>query len=232
MPEKWKVQRSSPNTCDPTPRVFNWTDPIEGPKVQTKMTGCVYYEIYDVLLPPGSRVISVAGVEHVCVAHAVGTDAAKGKFLWKDGNWKDAKAYIKYQQDWFLWLNVQQWNAKKAAGLIPANEPLMEELLPFRTEPITSGTVATPPAQEVIDLQQIYIWNIENNARLGNTYEIIKTETTNDRTQDLSTHRWEQAGDSRMLFVNSNQGINVGTVSRIQADADVQFGAGKVVIEG
>ena len=229
---KYKIQRSAPDTCELTPIEYEVIDPIEGLKIVTKYFGCIYIETYDVLLPPGSRVVTIASIERVCIAHVVGTEAAKGKLLWHDGNWKDHDKYIKYQQDWFLWLNVQQWNARKVAGLIPANEPLMEELLPFRIEPTTSGTVSIPPAQEVTDLQTIYDWNIENNARLGDSLEIIKTETTNEKTHDLSTHRWELAGDSRLLYINTNQNLAVGTISRIQSDADIQFGIDKVVIEG
>ena len=231
MANKYKVQLSAPNTCELTPIVFNWTDPIEGPKVETKFFGCVYLETYDVLLPPGSRVVFIAALLKVCTAHDTGAPVATGKLLWHDGNWKSLDRYIKYQQDWFLWLNVQQWEARKAAGIIDVNEPLMEELLPFRTEPATPGSVTAPPAGEITDLGRIYDWAVENNARLGVTYEIIETETLERDTQALATHAWTLTRDSRLLTLNPNQGLNAAATSRIQADCDVQFGAGKVVIE-
>lgn len=232
MPSKWKVQLSAPSTCELTTLTFNWIDPIEGPKEETRDFGCIYYEVYDVLLPPEARVHTIAGVERVCSAHVLGTDAAIGKFLWQDGNWKDSARYIKYQQDWFLWLNVQQWLARKAAGIISQNEPLMPELLPFRTEPVTPGSVTAPTAQQAADLQRLYGWNIDQNNRLGTVTEIIETETGNRETKALLTWRFEALGDARLLFVDSNQGLSNPVISRIQADADVQFGLGKVVIEG
>lgn len=229
MPSKWKMQREYPNTCTLTEIVRNWVDPIEGPKSESMWVGCIYIEIYDVLVTP--HVISVAAVERVCDAHVTVNNPVNGKLLWQDGNYKDKDRYIRYQQEWFLNLLVRQWNAKKAAGIIPANEPLMEELLPFRVEPTTPGSISAPPAGEISDRERLYNWNIEHNARLGDTYEIIQTETLERDTQALATHAWTLAGDSRLLTVNPNQGLNTNITARIQADCDVQFGPGKVVIE-
>ena len=231
MPSKWKLQRSYPTICELTPEVFNWIDPIEGPMVETKFIGCVFITVWDILLPPGTRIHTIASVERVCNAHAVGTPVVNDKLLWQDGNWKDHDRYIQYQKDWFLNLLVKQWNARKVGGLIDPNEPLMEELLPFRVEPTTPGSVTAPPAAEITDMERLFNWNIENDARLGDTLEIIQTETLEKNTQALATHVWSLAGDSRLLTINPNQGLNANTTNKIQADVDVQFGPGKVVIE-
>ncbi len=227
---KWKLQAVEPSTCEPIIQEFRVEDPIEGPKVLTrKFRGCRYIEMYDILLPR-PQTIFIAGVERICSAHAVSSNAAMGKLRWSDGNWKDAKKYIVYQREWFLWLNNQQWKARVAAGMIPANEPMPPQIAGFNREPATAGSVDPPPQEEQDDLDTIYRWNREHNDRYLSTIQVAGALRADLNREAVSWH-FEGHGDSRLLFAHTNQ-LTRSEALQLQASLDIQAGLGKVVVEG
>lgn len=251
---KWKIQAVEPNTCEPfdetipiTPEKLGiWerlavalgiTDPAPTTEA-IHHNGCRYYELWDSLSPPPATPVVVCAVIRICLAHAVGTNATKGKLKWSDGNWKDIKSYIKYQREWFRWVNHQEWLSRAPKDEFGDLQPMPPQIAKFTTEPVTAGSIVTPSQAEQDDLVQVYAWNREHNDRMNTSLAIMRNElgmtTDADREQfdEAVTWRFEGHGDARLFFVNSGGLLSNQEKNRIEATVDIQFGPGKVVVEG
>lgn len=237
MPPKWKLNRVTPLICDRTPGEISYTIPETGEEIiEIRREGCVYHHLWDVLSPKPWFPI-IAGLEKICPAHIAVTDAAKGKLLWADGNWKDLEAYQDYQRKWFLWIGNVKWKARVQAGLIPASEPMPKANVQWSNEPPTSGTVPTPTQAEMDDMVLVSGWVRENMDRFGVTKALFIQELgiTTEEQQKLFDAAWiwrmEGHGDSRLLYVSGSLLSNL-QISRVESAVDIQFGPGKVVVEG
>lgn len=201
---KWKLQAWEPDTCEPP--------------------GCRVIQLWDVEAPAAQRTHTVAAYERVCPAH---DDPAKpvGVLRWGDGNWKDYGAYIKYQRDWFRWLNHQQWLKDNP------NEPMPPQIAGFDTEPVTPGSVAPPNAEAVAAHQRIYDRVNLHNGRKNLAISAAVSEKSG-LAIDKVTWRWTGSGDARVLVLNFNGQLTQQQRSRVQSALDLQFGVSSVVIEG
>lgn len=249
---KWKIQAVEPNTCEPLDLLRNFLDwevgdpgfPVEVEGIK-RTNGCRYYELWNSLSPPPQTPVVVCAVLRVCKAHAVpalvGIDgglSALTKLKWVDGNWKDIKSYIKYQKDWFRWVNHVEWIARAPKDEFGDLQPMPPQIASFTTEPITPGSVTAPSQAEQDDLAQVYAWNREHNDRMGTSLEIMRSElklsTDADREafDEKVIWRFEGAGDTRLLYVNSRGLLNNQERNRVEGSVDIQFGPNKVVVEG
>lgn len=235
---KWKVQGTTYITCEPIVESYQYVDPITGPETRTRtFRGCRFVELYDILLPRVSRVYTISAIFRVCSAHAVASNACLGKLKWFDGTWLETGSFLAYNKRWFLWLNHQEWLARVAAGEVPASEPMPATIQPFGgPEPTSPRPVVTPSAAEQADLEQIYTWNKDHNDRFVIGTELLRNNgallQTPDRRTQLFSWRFEGAGDTRVFFINSLGQLNAAQVNDSQGAADLQFGPGKVVVEG
>ena len=219
---KWKIQSVEPDSCEP----FTLPD-------GRQVNGCRYYELWDSLSPPPATPVVICGIDRVCPAHAVATPAGRGKLRWADGNWKDFKSYIQYQRSYFKWINHQEWLARDPRDEFGDRQPMPEQIVPFSAEPVTPGSVAAPPAAEQADLTRVYNWNKDHNNRQGQALAIMLAERAfTDGQRDAVVRRFTGVGDARVFRINSAGLLTAQQRTRVQAAADLQFGPGKVVVEG
>ncbi len=216
------------------------------------------FEIFDALAVP--RVISVAAIPFVCAGHAVLTDAGRGKLRWMDGNFKDLAAYIDYQKQYFFYINNQEWQQRVLDGDIPKpwRRPSMtpeailraqkmptvnfrDKSVPLEnwgTESPTTGTVARPAQAEVDDLDRVYAWVMQHDdwmtTALGAMRQELGLSTKEELKQFQETSSWhfEGTGDARLLYVNSGGLLSNQERNRVESAIEIQFGPGKVVVEG
>ncbi len=234
MPEvftsKWHVKGLRPAICD--------------------KPACMVIEIFDAMITP--YVLSVAAIPFICTGHAVASDAGKGTLRWMDGNFKGLADYIDYQKQYFHYINNQEWQTRVENGDIPRpwNRPTMTpeailraQVMPtvtFRgisvpntwsTEPITTGSVTRPSVAEIADLDRVYAWVIMHDDWATQTRAMMLTEKS-DIDKQLTTINWVGVGDTRVMHIDSNGQLSSPEKTRVQSDADVQFGTGKVVVDG
>lgn len=198
---KWKVQRVSPDTCDPP--------------------GCTYLEIWDSLAAPEARVHTIAAFERVCAAHA--DDVPVGVMQWSDGNWKDLAAYIQYQKDWFRRLNHTEWLVNNP------DEQMPPQIASYTSDPVTPGSVTAPSAAKLTGLARAYSRNKEHNARKNQSIGIPAAVKAGIDTTKI-TWSYSGAGDARVLTVNCGGQLTNQQRTQAQSIADVQWGVGKVVV--
>lgn len=237
MPPKWKLNRVTPIICDRTKVEFTYVIPETGEEItEIREEGCVYHHMWDVLRNPWLPPV-VVSMEKICPAHVASTGAAEGKLLWADGKWKDLEDYQDYQRKWFLWLGNVKWKARVRAGLIPASETMPQNNAKWPNEPPTSGTVITPSQAEIDDMGLVSSWVLGHMDRFTVTKELFMQElgiTTEEQVQLFDAAwiwRMEGHGDNRLLYVSSFLLAN-SQISRVEASLDIQFGPGKVVVEG
>jgi hypothetical protein len=203
------------------PLKLQWVEPDTCEGVANRQ-GCRYLELWNTDDPPLTRTHAIAAFERQCTAH-VDPDIPIGVMLWADGNWKDLDAYIEYQRAWFRRQNYLQWQIDHAG------EPMPPSIAGSTSEPVTSGSVAAPAQLNIDALDNAYALNRDHNARKNVTVGgavSIKGETMDD----ISWY-WEGAGDSRVLHVVLPS-LTPTQRTNLQSIADIQFGVGKVVIEG
>ncbi len=254
---KWKLQAVEPDTCDPWTEDYQYLDPILVIELeailgrdltpaertaleetrQHNFSGCRYYELWNSLDRLGTPIV-VCSSERICSGHAVGTEAAKGKLKWADGNWKDVGNYITYQRDWFRWLNRLEWIARDPRDRQGNPQPIPEQIASFTSEPTTPGSVTSPSQAEQDDLTTMYEWNRDHNDRKGTALDIMRTELNVGTEEERKTFdesiswRFEGTGDTRLLYVDSGGLLSVAERTRVASAADIQFGLDKVVVEG
>jgi hypothetical protein len=167
---------------------------------------CQILQLWDAEAPSLSRVHLVAGYDAVCAAHAAGVDETKVR--WQNGQWFDKDAFVDQQREWFKWRSGQR-----------SDEPVM---------PAPSGA---PPPTEDVARTQAYGWAIEHNQRWNLTRGLARAEAAG---LDVDRIVWwfTGIGDARVLHINTQAQLNTQQRSRLQAGADIQFGAGKLVVEG
>lgn len=254
---KWKIQAVEPHTCDPFTEEVPATYDAEAlaffallgeipPATKiVKANGCRYYELWNSLSPPPLTPVVVCAVIRVCPAHAVpalvpapGGRVDKPLIKWADGNWKDEKAYIKYQRDWFRWVNHREWLIRAPRDGFGDLQPMPPQISKFTTEPVTPGSVTAPSQDRQDGIDQVYTWNREHNDRMGTTLAVMRNELGMVTEEQLNqfdkavTWRFEGHGDTRLFFVNSGGLLSNQEKIRIEATTDIQFGPGKVVVEG
>ncbi len=237
MPEvftsKWHVKLLRPAICD--------------------RPACMVYEIFDAMAPNPGATLVVAAIPFVCAGHAVGTDAGQGTLRWMDGNFKDLADYIDYQKQYFFYINNQEWQTRVADGDIPRpwDRPAMtsaqileaqrmptikfrgvsKPLADWGVEPVTTGSVTPPSLEEIIDLDQVYSWVMEHDDRLMQTHAMMKVENS-DYDRRLAVATWTSTGATRVMHINSNGQLSSVEQSKVQNIADIQFGPGKVMVDG
>jgi hypothetical protein len=165
----------------------------------------------------------IVGYEQICAAHAdaVPTD----KILWSDGNWKDRDAYHSYQRDWFRWRSVEKFKAENPGAPLPA------KLQGHETEPPTSGSVPAPSAAELTAKGRVDGWVNGHNGRKNQCSSWIESNVGEGRWADV-TWWFTGVGDARVLHIDSGGALNNQQRNALQAFCDVQFGPGKVIVEG
>lgn len=244
MVNKWKVQASEPDTCDPP--------------------GCRYYEVWDAFAAPEDRVHTIAAFERMCPAH-FDPDIPVGVMLWSDGHWKPLDEYIEYQRAWFRRLNHVEWLERRqqledwytahgghgrgklaADGKDPRGDPVAYQLVGYAdempetirgytSEPPTTGS-RPPPAQHRQDaLHRVYRWNLEHNSRKNETIDAMQAQRPQDGYWlDHAKVKWSWSGhgDNRVLRINSGGQLTAQQRGRVQAAADIQHGQGRTVVEG
>jgi len=201
----WKLQSIEPDTCDPT--------------------GCKYWEWWDAEVAPEVRQHFHGGFERVCPAHA-DPDIEVGILLspW-DGNWRDAKAFIEYQRAFFRRRNHVEWLAR---GITDAMPP---QIASYTSDPVSPGSIPVPPQARRDALARGYQRNKDHNVRKNQILDAIKVERS-DINEERITRRWEGTGDARVLYIHSGGQLSAQQRNRLQNLANIQFGAGKLVIEG
>lgn len=226
---KHKIQRWSPDTCDPIleqVEIFDAIgDPFDPPQFRdASKGGCVLLQYWDSLDPATPPV--VVGYDQICPAHEVPTDAGAGKLKWHTGNWKDKGALIAEQREWFLWLNHKEWLAK---GRLVSDMP--DQIKTKTVEPVTPTTLTAPTKTELDDLDQVALWNTTDNARVGIAKQIINTELSKEAgSEDTTVWSYSGKGDARVLTITDKDGLTAGQLSKVEGAMDIQFGTGKVVV--
>lgn len=242
MATLWKLNRFGPSVCNRVPVQITYYDGEEE-KTEIRPTGCIYHHLFDVLAPPYSqtRIPRVASIERICSAHEVSSNAAKGKLLWGDGNWKDLDLYIEYQREWFHWLDNRRWKAKIEAG-VPDYDEIPKQIAKYSIEPIPPGSVRAPSTPEVSDMNRIFNWVHQQDAWLGTCISLLAVESGIDppskRATKLAMRAFRKqlgwkfigAGDNRALIFESNGVVNSTQLSRIRDIISIQFGPGKIVL--
>lgn len=205
---KIKLQAIEPDTCDGA---------NEG-------RGCRYIELWDVEAPAAQRTHEIVAFDRMCAAHfdpSVDLTVMK----WADGNWKPKDAYIAYQREWFLRLNHVEWLAKRPNELMPP------QIAGKTVDPVTTGSRPAPPQSHIDGMARAGALNRQHNnwkalARLAAKAE---RSTVDDTTFSWS---WTGTGDNRALRVNTGGQLTAQQRGRALAALDIQFGAGRIVIEG
>ena len=201
----WKLQAIEPDTCDPP--------------------GCRYLEWWNTDDPPETRQHFHGGFERVCPAHA-DPDIEIGVLLspW-DGNWRDAKAFIEYQRAFFRRRNHVEWLARGITDAMPA------AIASYTTDPVSPGSIAEPVLAKRDALARGYQRNKDHNVRKNAMLNAASVEKA-DINLELVRWRWEGTGDARVLYIHSGGQLSAQQRTRLQNLANIQFGVGRVVIEG
>ena len=201
----WKLQAWEPDTCEqPACRVLEWWD-ADG--------------------DPLTRVHILAGFERLCAAHAdpdIPLDVIQDAW---DGQWRDRKAFVAYQREFYLRRNHVAWQERGDGEAMPP------QIARFTADPSSPGSVAEPALARRQALTRAHGRNRDHNQRKSLTGSAVKTERPNINA-DLISWRWEGRGDARVLYVHMGGQLNAQQRNRVQSLLDIQFGAGRVVIEG
>lgn len=219
---KWKLQAVEPDTCDGV----------------GQSQGCRYIELWDVFTEPHLRTHEVVAFERVCTAHQ--TDLPTGVIKWADGNWKPwcgmtgepclqdpAPCYMRYQRQWFLALNHQEW----LSDPVKSKQRMPDTLKPWENEPQTTGSTAAPPQAHIDGMARAAAWNREHNQRKALVRSAASTERS-DIDEGRVTYSWTGAGDSRVLHVHFGGQLTQAARGRVTSMMAIQFGAGRVVVDG
>lgn len=201
---KIKTQRWSPDTC------FGGND------------RCEILILWDADAPVEEREHRIAGFERVCAAHA--DNVPSDVLLWWDGNYKPMQQYLEYQRAWYRHLNHVEWLEKHP------DQPVPVSIRSFNEEPRTTGSVSAPPQAQRDALTRAYGRNTRDNA-LKNQAITIPGATRTGLDPARITWRFEGVGDERVLTVDTGGQLNQQQRGQGQSIANVQFGAGKVVLQ-
>lgn len=245
QPVKWKLNRIRAAVCDLVPTEYQWEDPIEGIVTETKLSGCVYHHIFNILAPilTPDRIPRICAFEKVCTGHAVESNVITGKLLWGDGHWKDLEKYQAYQREWFLWLNNAQWKARVRAGIIPQSEKMPEKIRRWNEEPTTPGSVDSPFWQIQHDMERIWNWIHLHGGWLEDTIYLMKVEanvinpftmkpTSIESEEEFNKNcKWSfvGSGDNRTLHFDEHI-LNNAQVSNVLSIVEIAYGPDKVFI--
>lgn len=165
------------------------------------------------------RVVTLLGIEEACPAHPLPSATAGVHGRWHDGRYFDPGQLIEQQRQWFRW-RVRQDAIAAGRPEIPDGpdvEPPMPAELP-------------DPGLVQAEYDQVYTWSLGDNRLQQDTFGIAEATAAIDREQ--IDWWYEGVGDARTLHVDFRGAASVPQRSQIQSAADIQFGAGRLVIEG
>jgi len=167
---------------------------------------CQILQLWDADAPSVSRQHLTLAIEHACTAHPVTADISKAR--WQDGTYYDRDTLIEQQREWFNW--------RRGAR---------------QDEPVMPVSVSAPPANEQTSIETAVAWVFENNQRWNLTKLAARAENAGIDLEQV-VFWFVGVGDARVLHVDTQGQLTNPQITRVQNAADIQFGAGKVVIEG